>query len=281
MTSLPIDEMKRTVLSALAEDLGERGDITTSAVLAEKVSARGLFLAESPGIIAGLPIAKLVFEAVDESLIFLANFEDGEHIEAGDIVIEVHGEAASILKAERTALNFLQHLSGVATVTSKFVEKVKPFKAEILDTRKTTPCLRALEKYAVRCGGGVNHRMGLYDAILIKDNHIEAAGGLMVAVRRAKEAHPDMAVEVETESLQMVKDALEAGADIIMLDNMTPKEAARAVKVAHGRAVLEASGGINLSNVEEYAKSGVDRISTSAITQAALPLAISLDLALK
>ncbi|MDI6800084.1 MAG: carboxylating nicotinate-nucleotide diphosphorylase [Actinomycetota bacterium] len=281
MTSLPIDEMKRAVLSALAEDLGERGDITTSAVLVEKVSARGLFLAESDGILAGLAVAQFAFKAVDESLTFLANFEDGEHIEAGDIIIEVHGEAASILKAERTALNFLQHLSGIATATSKFVEKAKPFKAEILDTRKTTPCLRALEKYAVRCGGGVNHRMGLYDAILIKDNHIKAAGDLTVAVRRAKEAHPDMAVEVETESLEMVKEALEAGADIIMLDNMTPSEVMEAVKVAHGRAILEASGGINLSNIEEYAKSGVDRISTSAITQAAVPLAISLDLILK
>lgn len=281
MITIPTQEIKKSVLSALLEDLGERGDITTAAVVSEKVGARGIFMAESAGIIAGLPVAELVFKTVDPAVSFSTNLKDGDSIEDGDRIIEVKGAAASILTAERTALNFLQHLSGVATITSKFVKKAAPFKVQILDSRKTTPNLRALEKYAVLVGGGVNHRMGLFDAILIKDNHIMAAGGLTVAVKRAKAVHPDMAIEVETENMDMVKEALEAGADIIMLDNMTSSEVAQAVKMVSGRATLEASGGIDLNNVEEYARTGLDRISTSAITMAATPLNISLDIILK
>ncbi len=281
MTQFSIDELKKAAQAALKEDLGDLGDITTQAVIKDGVNVKGSFLVESDGVLAGIPVAKIVFELVDENIVIQTGFSDGNKVKAGDIVMEVEGEAASILKAERTALNFLQHLSGIASFTSKFVKKVEPYTTAILDTRKTTPGLRALEKYAVRCGGGTNHRMGLFDAILIKDNHIAAAGGVAIAIERAKERFPLMVVEVETETLVQVEEALGAGADVIMLDNMTPKEVEEAVKFIKGRAVVEVSGGINLENVEDYAKAGADRISTSAITQAARPLNISLEISLK
>ena len=276
---------------ALAEDLGP-GDVTTEAVVPEGVRGEGVILAKAEGILAGLPIAGEVFRRVDPEIRFIPRAEDGEPVAPGGVVARLSGSLGGILTAERTALNFLCRLSGIATLTSRYVEAVTPYKAVILDTRKTTPCWRLLEKYAVRCGGGRNHRMGLYDMVLIKENHIAAAGSLSEAVRRARawisraEAGigVKLLIEVEVRTLEELEEALEIGVERVLLDNMdlaTLKEAVELARArARGRMELEASGGITLENVAEVAATGVDYISVGALTHSAPALDLSLEISL-
>ncbi|MGH7767957.1 MAG: carboxylating nicotinate-nucleotide diphosphorylase, partial [Candidatus Binatia bacterium] len=231
---------------------------------------RGLLIMKSPGVIAGLDIAAESFRQLDPHIIITMHRRDGDCCIPGDSVAEISGRAQALLIGERTALNFLQRLSGTATLTRRYVDAVKDFPVKIIDTRKTTPGFRTLEKYAVRMGGGTNHRLGLYDAALIKDNHIAAAGSIIGAVRQVREQSPFMAkVEVECENLGQVREALEAGADVIMLDNVNPKEMAEAVRLIDKRAWVEASGGITLETLRAVAASGVDFISVGALTHSA------------
>jgi nicotinate-nucleotide pyrophosphorylase (carboxylating) len=260
---------------ALAEDLGA-GDLTTRAVVPDGAQARARIEQRMPGVVAGLGVAQAVFERLDESLRFDARAAEGEWREPG-VVAEISGAAASILAGERVALNFLGRLSGVATLTARYVQAVEGTGARILDTRKTTPGLRELEKAAVRTGGGVSHRGGLYDAILVKENHAALAGGVGEATRRALAAAPEgVMVEVECATLEEVEAALAAGVPRILLDNMAPPELRRAVELAGGRAELEASGGITLETVRAAAETGVDFISVGALTHSAPALDVSL-----
>jgi nicotinate-nucleotide pyrophosphorylase (carboxylating) len=260
---------------ALAEDLGA-GDLTTRAVVPEGARVRARIEQRAPGVVAGLRVARAVFERVDPSLSFEALASDGEWRDPG-VLAELGGAAASILAGERVALNFLGRLSGVATLTARYVQAVEGTGTRILDTRKTTPGLRELEKEAVRAGGGVSHRSGLYDAILVKENHAALAGGVGAAARRALEAAPDgVPVEVECATLEEVEAALAAGVARILLDNMTPEELRGAVAMTAGRAELEASGGITLDTVRAVAETGVDFISVGALTHSAPALDVSL-----
>ncbi len=264
---------------ALNEDLGELGDITTQAVVPESKRVKAVILIKSEGIVAGIKVASRVFELVDNSITLKEIVKDGQKVKRNDVILQLEGQARSILIGERTALNFLQHLSGIATFTSLFVEKVKSYPVKILDTRKTTPGLRWLEKYAVRVGGGHNHRFGLYDGILIKDNHLKIVGGVSEAVKKARAKIPkDMKIEVEVETLIELKEALEAGADVVMLDNMSLETIKKAVEMAKGSVILEASGGVTISNIEEIAQTGINWISIGALTRAAPPLDISLEI---
>jgi nicotinate-nucleotide pyrophosphorylase (carboxylating) len=261
--------------TALAEDIGE-GDLTTRAVVPERAEARARITQKAPGVIAGLRVAQAVFERVDPELVFVMHCPQGLWRESG-VVAEITGSAASIVTAERVALNFLGHLSGVATLTARYVRAVEETGVQILDTRKTMPGLRAFEKEAVRRGGGVNHRGGLYDGILVKENHAKLAGGVGDAARRvAGSAQEGLLVEVECATLDEVRDALDAGISRILLDNMTTEELRQAVQVVDGRAQLEASGGITLDNVREVAETGVDFISVGALTHSAPALDLSL-----
>ena len=260
---------------ALAEDRGD-GDLTTRAVVEPGATARARIEQKAPGVLAGVRVAEKVFERVDPELRWHAHAEDGEAREGG-LIAELAGSAASILGGERVALNFLARLSGIATLTALYVEAVAGTGVKILDTRKTTPGLRVLEKEAVRAGGGVNHRNGLYDAILVKENHSELAGGVAVAARLALEAAPDgVRVEVECASLDDVLGALDAGVPRLLLDNMTPDQLQKAVELAAGRAELEASGGITLETIRAVAETGVDFISVGALTHSAPALDVSL-----
>jgi nicotinate-nucleotide pyrophosphorylase (carboxylating) len=260
---------------ALAEDLGA-GDLTTRAVVPEGAQALARIEQRAPGVVAGLDVARTVFERVDASLRFETRAPEGEWREPG-VLAEISGAAASILAGERVALNFLGRLSGVATLTARYVQAVEGTGARILDTRKTTPGLRELEKAAVRAGGGVSHRSGLYDAILVKENHAALAGGVGEATRRALAAAPEgVTVEVECATLEEVEAALAAGVRRILLDNMRPPELRRAVELAGGRAELEASGGITLETVRAVAETGVDYISVGALTHSAPALDVSL-----
>ena len=261
---------------ALAEDIGP-GDATSEAVLPDDLCLRGRIVVKARGVIAGLPIAGAVFARVDPSLRFVSLRSDGDRVAPGDVVAEVTGPARGMLSAERTALNFLQHLSGIATLTRAFVDAVAGTRAVILDTRKTHPGYRLLEKYAVRVGGGRNHRMGLYDMVLIKDNHIEAAGSITTAVRRAREAHPDLPIEVEVKDLDELREALGADVDRIMLDNFDLEAMREAVRLTAGRVPLEASGGITLERVAAVAATGVDFISVGALTHSARALDLSME----
>lgn len=272
---------------ALAEDLGpDAEDITTEAVVPEGVRGNGVILAKAKGILAGLPIAEAVFRRVDPQIRVVPEAQDGEPVVPEQVVARISGPLRGILTAERVALNFLGRLSGIATLTSRYVEAVAPYRAVILDTRKTTPGWRVLEKYAVRCGGGRNHRMGLYDMILIKDNHIVAAGSITEAVRRAQAhlakaeawAKKKLPIEVEVRTLEELEEALSLGVDRILLDNMDPAILREAVKLTRGRATLEASGGISLENVAEVAATGVDYISVGALTHSAPALDLSLEI---
>ena len=264
---------------ALAEDLGEAGDITSRAILPSSFNCQAEMVSKDIGMIAGIEVAARVFFLMDPGLTISLKVDDGTMVEPGTHLAVIEGSAQSILAAERTALNFLQHMSGIATQTAQFVEKVRAYPVKILDTRKTTPGLRILEKYAVTVGGGFNHRFGLYDAVLIKENHISAVGGVKKAISLARNSSGEkIKVEVETENVEQVKEALEAGADIIMLDNMSLESIKEAVEVVNKRVVLEASGGVRLHNVEEIAKTGVDLISTSTLTQSALSLDVSLEI---
>jgi nicotinate-nucleotide pyrophosphorylase (carboxylating) len=260
---------------AIEEDLGH-GDITSSLIIPEDSEARALFIAKGNFVLAGFPFARMVFHILDQSVSFKSFQAEGAKIRRGDVLGEVVGKTQLLLAGERTSLNVLQRLSGIATLTSQFVDAVSGTRAKIVDTRKTTPCLRFMEKYAVRMGGGVNHRFGLYDGILIKDNHIEVAGGIREAVSLAKSGHHLAKIEVEVENLKELEEALDAKADIIMLDNMPIQDMAEAVKITNGRVILEASGNVMLENVRQIAETGVDLISIGALTHSVTAADISL-----
>ena len=265
---------------AFEEDIGI-GDITTEATVPPTQTGVGTLLAKSEGIVAGLPVAERVFEKLDATLTFRTRVKDGDAVIVGTPIAEVQGSAKTILMGERTALNFLQRLSGIATLTAQFVEAVAGYDTKIVDTRKTAAGWRAVQKYAVRVGGAHNHRFGLYDGVLIKDNHIVAAGGIGNAVQRARQIVPHTAkIEVEVETVEQVDEALKAGADILLLDNMSPSIMQRVVEEVSNRAVTEASGGITLDSVKAVAATGVDLISVGALTHSAMPMDISLNLTL-
>ena len=265
---------------AFEEDIGI-GDITTEATVPPTQEGIGTLLAKSDGIVAGLPVAERVFAKLDETLLFRALVNDGDAVKAGTPIAEVQGSAKTILIGERTALNFLQRLSGIATLTAQFVTAVADYDTKIVDTRKTAAGWRAIQKYAVHVGGAQNHRFGLYDGVLIKDNHIVAAGGIANAVRRARQVVPHTAkIEVEVETLDQVDEALQAGADILLLDNMSPSIMKSVVYEVGDLAVTEASGGITLEQVTTVAATGVNLISVGALTHSAMPMDISLTLTL-
>ena len=279
MPILPPDTSE-IVRRALSEDVGT-GDVTTLYTVSPSIRATALILAKSAGVVAGLPVAAAVFLQVDPSLVIEAEVEEGTPVQPGQTLMTISGAAQSILTGERVALNFLQHLSGIATKTARFVELVAGTRARIVDTRKTTPGLRALEKYAVRVGGGHNHRFGLYDAVLIKDNHIAASGSILQAVQNAfAQAPHTMTVTVECDTLAQVQEAVDAGADIVLLDNMTTVQLEQAIEIVAGQAATEASGGVNEDTVAAIALTGVDIISVGALTHSAPALDISLDLTL-
>jgi len=264
------------VRRALAEDLGW-GDVTTEATVDPSLRARGVILVKSPSVLAGLDAAAEAFRQLDPAVQIRMLHHDGDHCEAGTIAAEIHGSAALMLTAERTALNFIQRLSGIATLTRKFVEAADG-RITILDTRKTTPTLRLLEKYAVRAGGGCNHRSGLDDGILIKDNHVRLAGGLGEAVRRMKAANQEMPIEVEAQSLADVDAAIAAGVDVILLDNLSIDDIRDAVARIAGRAKVEISGGVTLERVPELAATGADYVSVGALTHSAPAADLSLEI---
>lgn len=268
----------RAVAEALAEDLGLAGDITTDATVPSDVKARGVIAARKPGVVSGLDVAEATFHALDPAITFDAQVRDGDAVAAGDAIARVAGTARALLTAERVALNFLGRMSGIATLTRRYADAIKGTKARIADTRKTTPGLRAFEKYAVRCGGGQNHRTGLFDAILIKDNHIVAAGGIARAIEAAKaHAGHTVKIEVEADTLAQLEEALRHGIDAVLLDNMTLSELREAVRIVNGRVVTEASGGVTLDTVRAIAETGVDRISIGALTHSAPVLDLGLD----
>jgi nicotinate-nucleotide pyrophosphorylase (carboxylating) len=268
------------VRRALAEDLGRAGDITSMATIPEAATARAKLAARKRGVLAGLACAQESFAVLDPEVVFNAHRRDGDTLQPGDVAAEISGNARAILSAERTALNFTTHLSGVATLTAAFVAKVKHTRARIVCTRKTIPGLRALEKYAVRCGGGMNHRFGLDDAILIKDNHIAVAGGVAAALKAARAAAGHLVkVEIEVDSVEQLEEVLKTGgADVALLDNMDAATLKRAVEIACGKLSLEASGGVNLDTVARIAETGVDTISVGALTHSAPALDIGLDI---
>lgn len=272
-------DLRDVVAAALREDLGSEmpdADVTTHHVVDPDLMGEARIVARAHGVVSGCDSAALVFELVRPRCDYLATVPDGARVETGDEVARVAGPLGSILTGERTALNFLQRLSGIATLTRRYADALAPFRhVTLLDTRKTTPGLRSLERAAVRAGGGHNHRAGLWDAILIKDNHIAAAGGVGVAVRRARKSN--LPVEVEVETLQQLAEALDAEAEIILLDNMPAELMRRAVEITAGRAQLEASGGMTLEGAVAAAKAGVDRISVGALTHSAPALDLSLE----
>lgn len=265
----------------LAEDIGS-GDITTETTIPRDSRSKAVIHVKESGIIAGLPIAKLVFEVVDSSLVFEPKVQDGDYVDKGTVLATVEGSTHSLLIGERLALNLMQRLSGIATKTNAFVNALEGLPVRLVDTRKTTPGHRMLEKYAVRVGGGANHRFGLYDAVMIKDNHIKGSGSIRAAVEAARSKIPHtMKIEVETESLEQVDEALACGADIIMLDNMNParmREAVARIKSASPHVIIEASGGVSLETINGIAACGVDVISVGGLTYSFHALDISLDL---
>lgn len=279
--SLPADAVRRAVADALAEDAAWR-DITTGALVPPDQQGRAVIVAKSAGVLAGLPVAGAAFHALDASLAFEALLAEGARLSPGQVVARIAGALSPILRGERVALNFLQRLSGVATATARLVEALEGLPARLLDTRKTTPGLRALEKYAVQVGGGHSHRFNLADGILIKDNHLAALSargeGIAEAIRLARVASPHtLRVEVEVTSVDQALEALAAGAEVLLLDNMDPEDMRRVAGVARGRALTEASGGITLDNVRAVAETGVDFISVGAITHSAPALDMSLE----
>ncbi|HIE12123.1 MAG TPA: carboxylating nicotinate-nucleotide diphosphorylase [Desulfotomaculum sp.] len=272
---LGLDEL---IDRALLEDVGS-GDRTTLATVPDHLTASGAIFTKEPGVIAGLPVMARVFSRLDPETRTIFRVKEGSAVAAGTVLAVAEGRAHSILGAERVALNFIRHLSGIATRTARMVDLVKEFRAVVVDTRKTTPGLRSLEKYAVRIGGGKNHRFGLFDGVLIKDNHIRVAGGIKNAVRLIRENIPHtFKIEVEAKTLFEVEQALDAGADIIMLDNIPLELMREAVRLIAGRAVVEASGGITEENIREVAAIGVDLISVGALTHSVKALDISLDI---
>ncbi|MBM3834102.1 MAG: carboxylating nicotinate-nucleotide diphosphorylase [Verrucomicrobia bacterium] len=279
--SLSADEIQSAVRAALAEDIGS-GDVTTLATVPSSATVKATMVARESLVLAGLALAEAAFAQVSADVKIEQKSNDGQVLKSGAKLMSVFGPARALLTAERVALNFVQRLSGIATLTAKFVEAVKGARAQILDTRKTTPGWRRFEKYAVVCGGGQNHRMGLYDMVLIKDNHLvtlrhEPPHAIGAAVRRARAAYPHLKVEVEADTPEQVQQALEAGVDIILLDNMSLEELRTAVFWVNGRAKTEASGGVNLDTVRAIAETGVDYISIGALTHSARSVDIALD----
>jgi len=268
----------KIIEQALLEDIGT-GDITSESIIPLNLKAKGIIKTSEEGVVAGLDIACLVFKKLDSEICFQSKMKDGNKILPEEILAEITGPARIILKGERVALNFLQRLSGIATITSKFCQEVKDLPVRIVDTRKTTPGLRILEKYAVRMGGGHNHRFGLYDAVLIKDNHIAVAGGIKSAVNSVrKQISHTVKIEVEVENLSQLQEALEMKVDIIMLDNMNLDTIKEAVKMVKGTALIEASGGITLEKVRKIAQTGVDLISIGALTHSVKSLDINMEI---
>ncbi|PWM22707.1 MAG: nicotinate-nucleotide diphosphorylase (carboxylating) [Clostridiales bacterium] len=273
---LDLKQIDKVVLNALEEDM-PYGDITTDSLIPEERMVEAKFLAKADGVICGMPVAERVFKLIDARAALEILKNDGQAVQKGEILAILRGPAAAVLKGERTALNLLQRLSGIATRTHCFAELVKDYPVSIADTRKTTPGLRYLEKYAVRCGGGRNHRYSLSDAVMLKDNHIAAGGGILSAVRTVRASIPHtVKIEVEVENMDMVREALESGADIIMLDNMDIAAMAEAVRVIGGRALVEASGDVTEERIRAIAETGVDIISIGCITHSVKALDISL-----
>lgn len=269
MDILVSPQIERLIRDALDEDIGA-GDLATMATIAADSQGKGLFRAKKEGVVAGLVLLERIFYFIDPRVQVRLLTKDGTLVRPGTVVAEAEGPVRALLLTERTALNFLQRLSGTATLTRKYVEAVKDFPCKVLDTRKTTPGLRTLEKYAVRMGGGTNHRIGLYDAALVKDNHIEATGSIADAVKAVRRHAPFMSkVEVEAGNLKQVQEAVDAKADVIMLDNMTIAEMTEAVRFVNKRAWVEASGGITIENIRQVAETGVDFISSGALTHSA------------
>jgi nicotinate-nucleotide pyrophosphorylase (carboxylating) len=274
-------EIRAAVRLALAEDIGS-GDATTLATVPANATAKAVMRAREPLVVAGIGFAETAFRELSPKIKIEKLSRDGQRIAAGKILLKISGTARAVLTAERVTLNFVQRLSGVATLTSQFVEAVRETRAQILDTRKTTPGWRHFEKYAVACGGGKNHRLGLFDMILIKDNHLaalrnEKPNAIAAAVARAREKFPNLKIEVEADALEQVGQAVNAGADFILLDNMDLKQLRQAVKIVNGRAKIEASGGVNLKTVRAIAETGVDFISVGALTHSARAVDIGLD----
>ncbi len=281
MGPLTTEEIQRAVKAALAEDVGA-GDVTTLAIVPESASASALMRAREPLVVAGLDFAEVAFRQLSTELTILRQAEEGQKVAAGKTLLQVAGPARAILTGERVALNFVQRLSGVATLTSHFVEAVRGTDAQILDTRKTTPGWRRFEKYAVACGGGRNHRLGLFDMVLIKDNHLAALhdaapNPVAAAVGRARERYPTLQIEVEADTLEQVEQAVETGAQFVLLDNMNPVQLRLAVQKTRGKAQTEASGGVTLATVRAIAETGVDFISVGALTHSARAVDIGLD----
>ena len=273
------EDVTDAVRRALAEDLGPAGDVTTLATVPPDAVATARFVARRPGVVAGLAVAAAAFDAVGPGQVrFEPAVVDGARVAPGEVLAVVHGPLRIVLTAERTALNFLCHLSGVATLTRRWVDAVEGTGARIRDTRKTMPGLRALEKYAVVCGGGVNHRMSLSDAALVKDNHVVAAGGVVPAFERVRADYPGLSIEIEVDTVAQAREVIDAGADLVLLDNMAPADMREVVAYAAGRAKLEASGGLALENARAVAETGVDYLSVGALTHSAPVLDIGLDM---
>lgn len=274
---IPEEIIKRLIDQAFEEDVGS-GDVTTNAVIDENARGKASWQAKDDGIIAGLDIAQQVFKRLDPDFHWIPKRVDGEKVSAGNLITSMHGRVRAILTAERIALNITQRMSGIATKTRRFVEAISGLDTQILDTRKTVPGLRMIDKYAVKAGGGRNHRMGLHDLAMIKDNHIIAAGNIRTAVRAVRSKHPSLKIEVEAATFQQVEEALSSDADIIMLDNMSIRQMREAVTLIGGRAKTEASGNISLRNVRKVAETGVDYISVGALTHSVEAFDISQNL---
>jgi len=277
-SELHIETIKSIIDYALKEDIGD-GDITTNSLIPLDLQAKATMVAKSNGVIAGLAVAEYVFRTLSPDITWKTFANDGDKISRGDVILEVSGSYRALLTGERVALNFLQRMSGIATMTANYVEVLRDFKTKILDTRKTVPGLRLLDKYSVMTGGGTNHRIGLYDMVLIKDNHIKIAGGITKAVAQVKKNLPDgIKIEVETTTIEEVLEALAAGVDIIMLDNMSNSVMAECVKIIDGRAKVEASGNMTIERLKEVAATGVDFISIGALTHSVTAFDISMNI---
>ena len=278
LSRLPAHLIEAAAARATSEDLGDAGDITTQATIPAGARSNAVIAARKDGVIAGVDLAQAAFRLIDPAIALTTETDDGERVSDGEVVLQIEGPTRGILTAERVALNFLGHLSGVATATAALVNAVEGTNAKIVCTRKTTPGLRAFEKYAVRCGGGHNHRFGLYDAVMIKDNHIAAVGGVKKAIEACRAAVGHMVkIEVEIDGLDQLDAALAGGADIVMLDNMSTDDMKKAVALTKGRAVLEASGNVTVKTVRAIAETGVDVISSGWITHSAPSLDLGLD----
>jgi nicotinate-nucleotide pyrophosphorylase (carboxylating) len=277
MDTIMYDEIDEIIERALLEDM-PAGDITSESVIPEDAKSQAVIWAKQTGVLAGIEVAERVFKKIDEKTRVKILMPDGTALQSGDKIAEIRGYSIPVLKGERTALNFLQRMSGIASLTRRYVEAVKKTNVKVMDTRKTTPGMRFLEKYAVKTGGGTNHRMNLSDMVMLKDNHIQQVGSIQTAVAQArKKIPPGIQVEVEATSLDEVKQAAASGADIIMLDNMVPEEVRRAVSWVKGKIPLEVSGMITIDNIRRYAETGVDMISVGALTHSYLSLDIAMD----